>query len=132
MTFWEYQSGILSNLVRNGKLINNIRSLKFQPEGADRGVIRSVTPLAFKDGSVLTVLEIIRIREDTVTRTEYSYEYRRPDGYYFRYDRDTKHYKPVIHELCHLHVCKAFPRLPTHDTNLEEILNFVIACFYST
>ncbi|SRR5258706_3703827 len=85
--------------------------------------------LEFPSGAILKFYENVTIHDGEIYRLQYSFQYKRPDGYYFRYDKDPNRARMPDHAECHLHVNNEEPRYITHETNFEEIFTFVMACF---
>ncbi|MGH7452639.1 MAG: toxin-antitoxin system TumE family protein [bacterium] len=119
---------------RQGILVAPI-PLHFLPaEGipADKGgVIRAKDPsLKFKDGAILLVQEEIRVVNNQIELLRYSYHYERPNGYFFRYERedttDTLR-KPEYH----MHVVLDLPHFVAPPVNLEIIIKMIAVNFYS-
>ncbi len=92
--------------------------------------------LIFIDDAFLRFQEYVIIQnEGSILRASYTYHYQRPDGYYFRYDK-LKHpfANPVgriLEPQHHLHAAQPAPRLPTHSTNLAELLALIKHNFYA-
>jgi hypothetical protein len=91
----------------------------------------SIDPgIEFPDGARLKVHEKVRIDGTTTIREVYSYSYRRPQGYFFRFDKEPSSdllWKPV----CHLHVVTSLPHFPSPCVSLPEVLDFILTNFYS-
>lgn len=92
--------------------------------------------IIFKDGSFLNFVERIVIDDDQKVRhVFYNYHYRRPDGYFFRYDKWEEPFpdpiKRVLDPQCHLHAVREEPRYKTHSTCLHEVVE-MIATLIST
>jgi len=87
-------------------------------------------PLIFKqDRAHLTFYEEYEIIDEHVSRREYSINYSN-NTLTFRYDKDPKESYPE-HALRHLHINdQDKPRLITHETSFEEILDFLNATYY--
>lgn len=95
------------------------------------------------DGSTLSFTEQVEVQEGKIRVINYTYRYLAKDNEFtFRYDKDTKYGGADIvkkdkghtlwHPECHLHYLdKEDPRYKTHETNLEEILNFIKYSFFS-
>ncbi|PJF24819.1 MAG: hypothetical protein CUN53_15925 [Phototrophicales bacterium] len=84
----------------------------------------------FDDGAALRCYELVRIENGVIIRDRYAYHYQRPDGFYFRYDNDPLRAQPNVHECLHLHVNAESPRFPTHETDFEQIFQFILAVYY--
>lgn len=87
-------------------------------------------PLIFKkDGAKLAFIEEFEIINGVFSRRRYSIKYSN-DKLTFRYDKDPKESYPE-HALYHIHINEQDkPRLITHETSFEEILDFVNATYY--
>ncbi len=99
----------------------------------DGDVIETIRDFVFQqDGAKLKFYETIFVDNGRIERLDYSYEYTRQDGYYFRYDKDPKNPKVhrYSHNVCHLHANSTEPRFITHETSFEEIFKFILACYY--
>lgn len=97
----------------------------------DEGEI-TIPQLVFVDGAFLQVVERVNVETGTPVRTRYSYHYERNKLLYFRYDKDPHpvRLKPLVHELCHLHVNAANPRYIAHETTFEQVFRFVMLQYY--
>ena len=129
--------------------------VRFKKQNGDetRGYVRAEA-IRFSDDAILRFNEEVTIHSDgTVDRLSYSFRYDRPRGetctrsesersrgyvcYFFRYDRDPKQAKPVVHEECHLHVNDLRStqgeelRFKTHATSFEEVFEFIRCLYYS-
>ena len=95
------------------------------------GVIQATEPgLRFKDGAVLQVLEIARVVNAKIELLKYTYHYQRPNGYFFRYEREDSAdliRKPEYH----MHVILDLPHFPAPPSNLEIIFKVIANNFYS-
>ncbi len=95
------------------------------------------------DGSTLSFTEQVEVQQGEIRIVNYTYRYLSKDNEFtFRYDKDTKfggedvvtkeNGEVLWHPECHLHYLdKEDPRYKTHETNLEEILNFIKYSFLS-
>lgn len=117
---------------------SNIEIIKSKRDGRRSGVVQT-EKILFKDGATIRFTEDIEILLDgnVIERPRYSYEYKVSDkGFWFRYDRDVKRQKSILHEECHLHVKGIYDvnmkpmRFITHATKFGEFFEFVIASFY--
>ncbi len=118
------------NIIGRSKHTSDWQSVKFEFISKKQGFI-SADPLKFNDGSTLRFSEHVIINENDITEiAKYSYHYEAcPGPYFFRYDRDPEHKKPVVHEECHLHVNSRGPRFKTHPTNFTEVFDFIVLSF---
>jgi hypothetical protein len=95
------------------------------------GVIQALDPpLQFKDGANLRVVEVVRVINRKIEHLRYFYHYERPNGYFFRYEReDTTDLirKPEYH----MHVILDLPHFPAPPVDLEIILKVLANNFYS-
>jgi hypothetical protein len=95
------------------------------------GVIQATDPpFKFKDGASLRVLEVVHVKKTAVDLIRYTYHYERPNGYFFRYEREESDdliRKPEYH----LHVILNLPHFNAPPVNLEIILRLIAANFYS-
>ncbi len=99
-----------------------------QDEG---GIIRARDPdLVFRDGAKLALYEKVQVVNNEIHLLNYSYHYERPNGYFFRYERedttDTLR-KPEYH----MHVIFDLPHFVAPPVNLEIILKMIAVNFYS-
>jgi hypothetical protein len=95
MTYSGYKKHIRAILAEHGRqgIISGAIPMQFLPtEGIppnEGGVIRAKNPdLIFRDGARLKVYEEVRVINNEVHRLNYSYHYERPNGYFFRYERE--------------------------------------------
>lgn len=95
------------------------------------GAIRATEPsLKFKDGAILRLQEEVLVVNGEVKLLRYSYHYERPNGYFFRYEREETSdliRKPEYH----LHVVLNLPHFNASPVDLEIILKLIVANFYS-
>ncbi len=129
-TINEYHDYV-KNLVGRSGCSDDWSSIKFKAEDRHSGMVKADL-LTLKDGSTLRFAEDLVIGSTgDMERPLYSYEYRygTDNALYFRYDRDPKRAKPVVHEECHLHVNAENPRFKTHAASFEEVFAFIVACF---
>ena len=118
----------------HGGCTNVRQAIKYvKGQGRTKGVVLA-DALTFKAGGSLRLLEEVEIDADGhVSRNRYSYHYERQDDagtFFFRYDKNPATVRPIVHEECHLHVIRDEPRYKTHETCLEEVLDFILAHFY--
>lgn len=93
------------------------------------------------NGAYLSFIEIIEVESGELKRNQYSYRYVSSDQEFaFRYDKDprsqgtnfitNKKGQKEWHPECHLHYLDGEkPRYKTHETTLDEILQFIKYCF---
>jgi len=124
-----YYSYILSKVITS-QLVVDGRAIKMLAETQKAGRIYA-TPLRFRDGAMLRFEERIIIdNTGQIERPFYTYHYERSyqnNTFYFRYDRDPPHAKPLLHEECHLHANGKVPRYKTHVTCFDEVFDFIVA-----
>jgi hypothetical protein len=125
----DYYSYILSKVITS-QLVVDGRAIKMLAENQKAGRIYA-TPLRFRDGAILRFEERILIdKTGQIERPFYTYHYERShqnNTFYFRYDRDPPHAKPLLHEECHLHANGKVPRYKTHVTCFDEVFDFIVA-----
>ncbi|MDK1081377.1 MAG: DUF6516 family protein [Anaerolineae bacterium] len=98
--------------------------------------------IIFKDGSFLSFIVIMDIVDDEPIMPKYTFRYtNREKGIIFRYDKDPRSAGSNIlidnstgnktwHPECHLHFQdRDDPRYKTHETNFEEIIDFIKTSF---
>lgn len=125
----------IKNRIAISQVSNDWTAIKRTQTNRKAGSIFAWPLLRFKDGAIMYVSEEIILEQGRIERLEYSYHYERFDRdgnseFYFRYDRDPKAAKPVIHEECHLHVNQKEPRFKTHAASFEEVFEFIVANYY--
>jgi len=125
---------LLTEYGRQGILVGGV-PVRFSPlvgvSPDDGGIIRARDPhLTFRDGARLTIYEKVQVIDQEVQRLKYTYHYERPNGYFFRYEREESDdliRKPEYH----LHVVLNLPHFNAPPVNLEIILRLIAANFYS-
>jgi hypothetical protein len=65
-----------------------------------------------------------------IQRLYYSYHYERPNGYFFRYEREEST-DLVRKPEYHMHVILDLPHFNAPPVNLETILQLIVVNFYS-
>jgi hypothetical protein len=94
------------------------------------GVVRAKDPsLKFKDGAILLVQEEVRVVKNEIELLRYSYHYERPNGYFFRYERESTT-DPLRKPEYHMHVILDLPHFVAPPVNLEIILKMIAVNFY--
>ncbi|GEM_PF-6918272 len=136
-TYAEYKKHIRSLVVeygRAGVLAGPVPILFLPVHGIpseEGGEIQATEPsLRFKDGAMLRVLERVRVVNKKIELLKYTYHYERPNGYFFRYEREESDdliRKPEYH----MHVILDLPHFPAPPVNLELILQVIANNFYS-
>jgi len=125
----DYHSYLLRKVIAS-QLAVDCRAIKMLSESKTAGRIYA-TPLQFRDGARLRFEERIIIdKTGQIERPFYTYHYERShqnNTFYFRYDRDPPHAKPLLHEECHLHANGKVPRYKTHVTSFDEVFDFIVA-----
>jgi len=86
--------------------------------------------LIFRDGARLRVYEKVHVVDNEIHRIEYSYHYQRPNGYFFRYEREET-IDLVRKPEYHLHVALNLPHYNAPPVDLGIILKLIVANFYS-
>ena len=119
----------VSNLVAKSDLQSELHKITYLPQTKHKGIV-SARNLTFNDGGLFRFIEEIQIDGNTLSRIKYSYHFER-DAMFFRYDKDPDNVTPFSHAECHLHALAEEPRYITHETNFEEVFNFVLACYYA-
>lgn len=102
--------------------------------------------LELKVGGSLHFSEVWKPENGEYVCESYSYHFAGANVV-FRYDKDPKAQRPIVHELCHLHVCNVQLtqglaredkitdakgeelRFKSHDTSFEEVFQFIVECF---
>lgn len=135
----DYVNYIRSIAIKSS-VIKNAWDIKVYAISRKIAVIRARNPnLEFSDGATLGFSEHIEILSDgSVIRKSYSYHYEsKENNFFFRYDKDPKacfdrnnNYR-FHHAENHLHVNQKSPRYITHATSFDEVLGFIVACYYS-
>jgi hypothetical protein len=137
MTWAEYKRhirAIVTDYGRQGILVGAM-PIKFAPDEGiptkEGGRVLARDPdLVFRDGSRLKLYEKIQVIKNEIHRLKYSYHYARPNGYFFRYEREeTTDFvrKPEYH----MHVILNLPHFNAPPVDLEIILQLIVANFYS-
>lgn len=136
-TYAEYKKHIRSLIVKYGRegIFTGVTPVQFMPaHGISSdigGVIQATDPsLKFKDGAHLRVLEIARVVESKVELARYTYHYERPNGYFFRYEREETT-DPARKPEYHMHAILNLPHFVAPPVNLEIILKMITVNFYS-
>jgi hypothetical protein len=137
MTYSDYKKHIRAILAEHGRqgIISGAIPVQFLPaEGIssnEGGVIRAKNPdLVFRDGARLKVYEEVRVVNNEIHRLYYSYHYERPNGYFFRYEREETTdliRKPEYH----MHVVLNLPHFNAPPVDLEIVLKLIVTNFYS-
>jgi hypothetical protein len=137
MTYAEYKRQIRAILTEHGRqgiIIGEIPLRFSQVEKIpvnEGGVIFARNPdLVFRDGARLKLYEEVSVVDKEIHRLYYSYHYERPNGYFFRYEREESTdliRKPEYH----MHVILDLPHFNAPPVNLEIILQLIVANFYS-
>jgi hypothetical protein len=125
----------VKQLIRASGCIKNPETIQLL-EGKNRREGKLLADgLELTGGGIVRFIEHIVLSEDgEVSRPIYSYEFR-GDTVNFRYERDPKRHKPVVHEEFHLHINDLRSisgdelRFKTHETNFEEVFTFIANCF---
>jgi len=133
----DYKKHIRAILAEYGRqgIFSGAMPVKFLPaEGIspnEGGVIRAKDPdLIFRDGAKLKVYEEARVVDDEIHRLYYSYHYERPNGYFFRYEREDT-IDSIRKPAYHMHVILDLPHFNAPPVNFEIILQLIVANFYS-
>jgi len=75
-------------------------------------------------------LEEVRIINSEPKLLRYSYHYERPNGYFFRYEREDT-IDPIRKPEYHMHVVLNLPHFNAPPVDLEIVLKLLVANFYS-
>jgi hypothetical protein len=133
----EYKKQIRALVVdygRQGILTGPVPLLFLPSQGIpaeEGGVVRAKDPsLKFKDGAILLVQEEVRVVNRKIELLRYSYHYERPNGYFFRYEREGTT-DPIRKPEYHMHVILDLPHFAAPPVNLEIVLKMIAANFYS-
>jgi len=95
------------------------------------GIIRARDPdLVFRDGAKLALYEKVQVVNNEIQLLKYSYHYERPNGYFFRYEREDSE-ELIRKPEYHMHVILDLPHFPAPAVNLELILKVIANNFYS-
>ncbi len=137
MTYAEYKKhirAIITEYGRLGILVGTI-PVEFAPvEGLsakEGGSVFARSPfLVFRDGAKLKIYEKVQVVNGEVQRLKYSYHYERPNGYFFRYEREDTS-DPIRKPEYHMHVVLNLPHFNASPVDLEIVLKLIVANFYS-
>lgn len=137
MTYAEYKSHVRAITIeygRRGILVGPMPVKFFLVEGIpakEGGSTFARNPaLVFRDGARLEIYEEVRIVNNEIHRLEYSYHYERPNGYFFRYEREETS-DLVRKPEYHMHVIIDLPHFNAPPINLETTLQLIVVNFYS-
>jgi len=130
----EYHAHVI-NVVVNSDLTNEWHKIKLvgkkgKKKNSKEGSCYTKDGIRLNDGAIIILRETIIIEDGRVNRKRYSYQYTKGD-YFFRYDKEPDAARHPDHALCHLHANQEEPRYISHETSLEEFIEFVKASFYS-
>lgn len=132
--YWKHVRRIISSQSAVTNTYHALEHAEYKVAGTSHYVLktRPQYPLQFNDGSHLRFKETVEFASGNVNHIDYSIGYTRPDGFFFRYDKDPSIVRYPEHALCHLHVYPndRQPRLITHSTNIVEVFSLVIATYY--
>lgn len=125
---------LLTEYGRQGILLGSM-PVRFSPvEGIspnEGGIIRARDPdLVFRDGAKLALYEKVQVIDNEISLLNYSYQYERPNGYFFRYEREDTT-DPIRKPEYHLHVILDLPHFVAPPVNLEIILKLIAKNSYS-
>lgn len=133
----EYKSHIRALMAEYGRqgILKSAKPIRFvNAKGIphqEGGVVVALDPrLSFRDGATLSVLEEVRIINSEPHLLRYSYHYERPNGYFFRYEREETT-DPIRKPEYHIHVVLNLPHFNAPPVDLEIILKIIAANFYS-
>lgn len=133
----EYKSHIRALITEYGRqgILKSTKPIRFVTAKGipphEGGVIVAIDPrLNFRDGATLSVLEEVRIINSEPQLLRYSYHYERPNGYFFRYEREDT-IDPIRKPEYHMHVILNLPHFNAPPVDLEIILKIIVANFYS-
>jgi hypothetical protein len=137
MTYAEYKSHIRAIIAEYGRegILVGATPVKFvSAEGIspnEGGIISARDPrLIFRDGAKLKLYEEVRVIDNEVHRLKYSYHYERPNGYFFRYEREDTT-DPIRKPEYHMHVILDLPHFNAPPVDLKTILKLIDVNFYS-
>ena len=126
--FSQYYKRVM-NIVGASEASNGWAAIQMEINGKLAGVIKA-DPLVFHNADTLRFKEESRIEDGNIITIKYAFHFEKADGtYFFRYDKDSEHAVPIVHEECHLHVNAKSPRFKTHSTSFIEIFNFIVMTF---
>src|SRR5438132_1185566 len=120
----------IRHVVAKQNMIMASRKILLYQESPYSGDI-SCKRLDFPNGAKLEFYENVTIQQGEIYRIQYSFQYIKTDGYYFRYDKAPDRARMPDHAESHLHANQEEPRFITHSTDFEEIFAFIMACFHS-
>ncbi|MDZ7291538.1 MAG: DUF6516 family protein [candidate division KSB1 bacterium] len=133
----EYKKHIRALLTEYGRhgILQGVIPIRFSPvEGIPQdegGIIRGRDPdLVFRDGAKLAFYEKVQVVNNEIHVLNYSYHYERPNGYFFRYEREDTT-DPIRKPEYHMHVILDLPHFVAPPVNLEIILKLITNNFYS-
>jgi hypothetical protein len=136
-TYAEYKKhirAILAEYGRQGIIVGSMPVKFSQTEGIaanEGGIILAKEPdLVFCDGAKLKLYEKVQVVNKELHRLNYSYHYERPNGYFFRYERETTA-DQIRKPEYHMHVILNLPHFNAPPVDLETILKLIAANFYS-
>ena len=138
MTYAEHKKHIRASVAEYGRqgILSGATPVKFfNADGIspnEGGIISARDPnlLIFRDGAKLKLYEEVRVVNNEIHRLKYSYHYERPNGYFFRYEREETSdliRKPEYH----MHVVLNLPHFNAPPVDLEIIFKLIVANFYS-
>ncbi|MFQ5858218.1 MAG: DUF6516 family protein [Anaerolineae bacterium] len=125
--------GLFINLAREGVLRRQSLPLEVHVSSDNRsGFLFTHTPgFLYNDGATLKVEETFVVKTGGAVRRErYTYNYQRPGGYFFRFEREQHDGDLVYKPEYHLHVLWRLPHFPSMPLTLEETLDFIRVNFY--
>lgn len=135
MTWSDYKRQIrrvVTDYGSRGVLTGHIPLVIEDDKGRQGGKISTKPPgLQFRDGSHLVVRETVRSVGNSLVCEKYNYHYERPNGYFFRYDREETA-DPIRKPEFHLHVITNLPHYPAAPMTLERVLEVIEVNFFST
>ena len=79
---------------------------------------------------MLKLYEKVQCIDKEIQRQSYSYHYERPNGYFFRYERE-KTEDTIRKPEYHLHVVLDLPHFNAPPVDIEIALKLIAANFYS-
>jgi hypothetical protein len=137
MTWAEYKKHIRAIVTEYGRqgILVGVMPIKFAPDEGiptkEGGRVFAKNPdLVFRDGARLKLYEKIQVVNAEIHRLKYSYHYERPNGYFFRYEREETS-DLVRKPEYHMHVVLNLPHFNASPVDLEIILKLIAANFYS-
>jgi hypothetical protein len=137
MTWAEYKKHIRAIVTEYGRqgILVGVMPIKFAPDEGiptkEGGRVFAKDPdLIFRDGAKLKLYEKVQVVNNEIQRLKYSYHYERPNGYFFRYEREET--SDVIRKPeYHMHVVLNLPHFNAPHVDLEIVLKLTVANFYS-